>query len=99
MLATFAVEVENVFRGLLVVVICVAVFLWFLPAILVALRADSEGFSMWGFLLVALTLGWPFALALTLTFGRRSPLVVSLQRRGQDEDSTRIVHGASGERV
>lgn len=98
MLATFAVEVENVARGLLVVIICGVAFLWFLPAILVALRADSEGFSMWGFLLVALTLGWPFALALTLIFGRKSPLVVSLQRR-QDEDSTRIVRGASGERV
>ncbi len=94
MLATFTTEVEGGETGVLIAVGAAFLLLYLLPAILVALRADTEGFSMWGFLFVALSLGWPIALALALIFGRQSPLVASHHSRGYDAPTR--VGGAAG---
>jgi hypothetical protein len=81
----------NVGGGLLLAVACAVVFLWLLPSILVALRADTEGFRPWTFFLLALVLSWPVVLALVSLFGRNSPLVASRQR--DDEAVTRMERG------
>lgn len=57
------------------------VVFWILPSILVALRADTEGFRSWTFFLLALTLSWPVVLALVSLLGRNSPLVATSRQR------------------
>jgi hypothetical protein len=70
---------------------CGIILLWLLPSILVALRADTEGFRPGTFFLLALILSWPVVLALVSTFGSNSPLVSGRQR--DDEAVTRIERG------
>jgi hypothetical protein len=81
----------NLGSALILAGACGIVLLWLLPSILVALRADTEGFRPWTFFLLALLLSWPVVLALVSIFGSNSPLVSSRQR--DDEAVTRIEPG------
>jgi hypothetical protein len=64
------------------------VLVWIIPSFFVALRADGDGFPFIWFLLVALFLTWPVALAITLVFGGRSPLVKGQQQHHLSDSHT-----------
>ena len=56
-----------------IVVIVLAVFIgWLGSAWFVAMHAERKGYSFWGFLILAMLVSWPIALAAALLVGDRA---------------------------
>jgi hypothetical protein len=55
-------------------VLVAVLFLWLVPSTLVALRAETKGYSFWGFLLIGLFASWILSLIIILNLNDRHKL-------------------------